>query len=277
VAISLTIVEPELTTAEAEKTAPLMAPIGQWTTYFPISIKNGYGANIWIPARDIDGQVVLPGQWFDFWKAIGPVTRDHGYRDGGAIINGHTEPQGALAGGICSTSTTMFNAALRSGLQMGARANHYYYIDRYPLGLDATVFQSSSGSVQTMSWRNDTKSPILIRSYRWQVGAKGYVKFVLWSVPTGRTVTISKAIIKNFRPASDEPVYTTALAPGVRNRVEYPVDGKDVWVTVTVTDAAGKVIHKTTYYSHYSRVTGIVQIGVARTPTPPPPSPSPSP
>jgi vancomycin resistance protein YoaR len=168
----------------------------------------------------------------------------------------------------------MFNAALRAGLEMGARRNHYYYINRYPIGLDATVFQSSSGSVQTMTWRNDTSSPILIRSYRWHVGTKGYVKFVLWSAPTGRTVSISKAIIKNVKPATDTIVYTTTLAPGARNRIEFPVDGKDVWVTVTVTDATGKVIHKTTYYSHYSRVTGILQIGVSPTPAP---SPSPTP
>ena len=40
---------------------------------------------------------------------------------------------------MCSSSTTLFNAALRAGLQMGARSNHKYYINRYPLGLDATV------------------------------------------------------------------------------------------------------------------------------------------
>ena len=159
VPVSTTIVEPGLTTAEATQSAPLMEPISEWTTYFPIGIKNGQGANIWIPARDIDGYVVMPGDWFDFWEAIGPVTRERGYKDGGAIINGKTEPQGALAGGICSCSTTLFNAAVRAGLEMGARRNHYYYIDRYPLGLDATVFQSSSGSIQTMSFRNDTELP----------------------------------------------------------------------------------------------------------------------
>jgi hypothetical protein len=91
-------------------------------------------------------------------------------------------------------------------------------------------------------------------------------------------VTISKATIKNVKPATDTIVYTTTLAPGVRNRIEFPVDGKDVWVTVTVKDAAGKIIHQTTYYSHYSRVTGIVQVGVSPTPTPSPsPSPSPTP
>ena len=111
VPVSTSIVEPGLTTAEATQAAPLMEPISEWTTYFPIGIKNGQGANIWIPARDIDGDVVMPGEWFDFWEAIGPVTREHGYKDGGAIINGKTEPQGALAGGICSCSTTLFNAA----------------------------------------------------------------------------------------------------------------------------------------------------------------------
>ncbi|MES2210702.1 MAG: VanW family protein [Chloroflexota bacterium] len=276
VAISVATVEPALTTAEATRTAPLMKSIGEWTTYFPIGIKNGNGANIWIPARNIDGMVILPGEWFDFWNAIGPVTRAAGYKDGGAIINGRTEPQGALAGGICSTSTTLFNAALRAGLEMGARRNHYYYIDRYPLGLDATVFQSSSGSVQTMSFRNDTSYPILIRGSGWSVGNKGYVKFAIWSVPDGRTVNLSTPIVKNVKPASDTTEYTTDLAPGVKERVEYPVDGKDVWTTWTVRDAAGTVIHQKTYYSRYARITGILRIGISPAPSPTPvPAPIP--
>ena len=146
---ALTPVHPALTTEEAIKIKPKMRPISQWTTYFPITEKNGFGANIWIPALTIDGYVVGPREEFSFWKAVGPVSRANGYKQGGAIINGRTEPQGALAGGICSCSTTLFNAALRAGFEMGARRNHYYYIDRYPLGLDATVFQSGSGPSRT--------------------------------------------------------------------------------------------------------------------------------
>ena len=55
---------------------------------------------------------------------------------------------------------------------MGARRNHYYYIDRYPLGLDATVFISDSGSTQTMSWTNDTDYPVLIRGYKIRDGSR---------------------------------------------------------------------------------------------------------
>ena len=273
--VAITLVPPRLSDAEAASTAPRMQLISEWTTVFVTGISNNNGANIWIPARDIDGFVLAPGELFDFWKAIGTVSRERGYGDGGAIINGRSEPTGALAGGICSTSTTLFNAAVRAGLEMGARKNHYYYISRYPLGLDATVYVSGSGSTQTMSFRNDTDYPVLIRGYGWRSGTNGYVKFEIYTVPTERTVSFSMPIVKNVVPASDTIEYTTALAPGVRKRVELPYDGKDVWVTRTVRDAAGAIIHQETYYSHYRRVNGVVQVGVSAAPPPPPP-PSPS-
>lgn len=258
---TVTVTEPVLTTAEAKAALPKMRRISQWTTYFPISEKNGQGANIWIPARLIDGYVVAPRATFDFWDAVGPVTREKGYKDGGAIINGRTEPQGALAGGICSCSTTLFNAALRAGYEMGARRNHYYYIDRYPLGLDATVFISASGSKQTMSFTNDTDYPILIRGSGWREGSAGYVKFELYSVPNGRKVSFSKPIVANVRPATDTIEYTSSLPAGTSKRIEYPVDGKQVTVTRTVRDRAGKVIHTDTYFSNYARITGITLVG----------------
>nr|MBA3234769.1 VanW family protein [Chloroflexota bacterium] len=258
---ALTVTKPVLTTAQAKVARPKMKLISKHTTYFPISEKNGFGANIWIPALTIDGYVVGPREKFDFWEAVGPVSRAKGYRQGGAIINGKTEPQGALAGGICSCSTTLFNAALKGGFEMGARRNHYYYIDRYPLGLDATVFISSSGSVQTMSFTNDTDYPVLIRGYKIANGSSGYVRFELYSVPNGRQVIIGNPIVKNVLPATDSVQYTSSLAPGVSQRIEYPVDGKQVWRTITVKNAKGKVISRTTYYSNYSRITGVVLVG----------------
>ena len=255
------VTQPVLTTAEAKAAQPKMRKISQWTTYFPISEKNGFGANIWIPAKIIDGYVVAPRATFDFWDAVGPVTRTKGYKDGGAIINGRTEPQGALAGGICSTSTTLFNAALRAGYEMGARRNHFYYIDRYPLGLDATVFISASGSKQTMSFTNDTDYPVLIRGYQIRDGSAGYVKFELYSVPNGRKVSFSKPIVRNVRQATDTVEYTSSLAAGAAKRIEYPVDGKQVTVTRTVRDRNGNVLHRDTYFSNYTRITGVTLIG----------------
>jgi vancomycin resistance protein YoaR len=260
VAAVVVVTKPKLSTEEAQKVAPLMKRISTWTTYFPISERNHFGANIWLPAQFINGTVVPPGGTFDFWRVVGPITTARGFGKGGAIINGQTDPQGAIGGGICSCSTTMFNAALRAGMEMHARRNHFYYIDRYPLGLDATVFISSGGAKQTMSWRNDTPYPVLIRGIRTRSGSRGYVRFDIYSVPNGRRVVIGSPTVRNVSRAWDTRVETSTLPKGTTKRIESPVDGKDVWRTVSVYEN-GKLIRQKTYYSHYSRITGVVLVG----------------
>ena len=284
VALAVTTVAPKLTTEQAQKAAPLMQQISTWTTYYQVSASNGFGANITIPTRTIDGYVVPSGAVFDFWQAIGEVSARTGYLPGGAIIDGKSEPTGALAGGICSCSTTLFNAAVRAGLEILARANHYYYISRYPLGLDATVFESGSGSVTTMAFRNDTPDPILIRGY----ASPGVVRFALFGVPTGRTVRFSNPVVTNRNPGVETTQYTTSIPAGTSQRLEYPTIGMNVVVTRTVTDASGVVIHNDVFRSNYARVDGLTLIGRAAsgtgsgspspTPSPTPkPSPTPSP
>ncbi len=280
VQLALMAVSPSLSTDAAKKTAPLMTMVGSWTTIYQPSEANYWGANISIPARTLDGYVVEPGAWFSFWDAIGEVSTAKGYGMGGAIIDGHTQEQGALAGGICSTSTTLFNAALRSGLQIGERSNHYYYISRYPVGLDATVSKSGS-SEQNMTFRNDTPYPVLIHS----ITGTGVVTFQLYSVPSGRKVSLTTPIVQNYSYASDSTQYTTSIPAGSAQRVEFASNGFDAWVTRTVTDSTGKVIHRETYYSHYATVNGLLLVGVSpsdprapKTASPKPSaSPSPSP
>ncbi|MFN2484714.1 MAG: VanW family protein [Candidatus Limnocylindria bacterium] len=276
VELSIATAQPALTTEQAEAAVPQMQVISSWTTYFTPNPGDFFGENIAVPTRILDGYVVVPGAWFDFWTAVGPVTPERGYGPGGAIINGRSVSTGALGGGICSTSTTLFNAALRAGLEIGARTNHYYYISRYPTGLDATVYMDDT-SVVTMSFRNDTPYPIIIRGYN----DYGVVRFDLLSVPTGRTVFFTDPIIRNQRAAKDVIEYTDELEPGVQERVEFPHDGMQVWVTRTVTDAGGAVIHQEEYFSDYRVVNGIIRQGTPEeTPSPTPsasPSPSPSP
>ena len=156
-----------------------MRPLASWTTWYVPGEGNFWNANIHIPAWDLDGKVIAPGEWFEFWQGIGPVTLERGYGYGGAIIGGRSVPNGALAGGICSTSTTLFNAAMRAGLEIGKRTNHSYYIDRYPMGLDATVLKTDTWETD-MTFRNDTENPIVIRSYT----GNGWVRFDIWASPT---------------------------------------------------------------------------------------------
>jgi vancomycin resistance protein YoaR len=257
VALSASFVEPTLTSAAAAEILPDLIRLSTWTTYYVPQAGNGWGNNISIPARDLDGMVILPGEDFDFWRDIGPVTFERGYSYGGAIIGGRSTGDQAIGGGICSTSTTLFNTALRAGLQMDSRMNHYYYIDRYPMGLDATVFATDYYS-QTMSFTNDTESPLIIKSY----ASPGIVRFDLWGLPLNRTVTFSNPITWNPTFGHDTVEYTSSLPTGVSKRVEYIHNGFSVSVTRTVTDSTtGAVIHSNTYVSNYQTVNGVVQVG----------------
>jgi len=256
-------VAPKLTTSDAlkKKGVPLLTKLGTWTTWFPISDRNYFGANIWLPAQIINGTMLKPGQRFDWWRAVGPVTPARGFGPGGIIKSDHTEPTGALGGGMCSSSTTLFNAALRAGLQINARSNHKYYIFRYPLGLDATVSKTGNSS-QTMSFTNDTKHPILIRGIKTRGGSRGYVTYELWGLPDGRTVSIGRPAVSNVVTASTRFDYVTTLPKGVREQTEYPSNKMDVAVTRIVRNAAGKIIHQEVWRTHYVLWNGIIQVGV---------------
>ena len=240
-----------------------MVIIGSWTTTFYPDVSNGNGVNIRIPAKLLTGQVVASGQKFSFLKSVGPINSAHGYTMGGVIEGGKSNHTGAMGGGICSASTTMFNAAARAGLQIDERHAHFYYIYRYPVGLDATVFSNGS-QVWDLKWTNDTPNPIVIRGST-TYGSKSTITFQLWSLPLDRKVAFSPEFKANVVRAGDRTEYVTTLKPGQQNRAEYPTIGFDTSRTRTVTDSAGNVIHQETWYSHYTKVDGILQIGLAPT------------
>jgi vancomycin resistance protein YoaR len=260
VRVQTTALAPKLATSDAAKKAPVMSLLGSWQTWFPISERNYFGANIWVPAQLINGTVLKPGQSFDWWDAIWQVTPARGFGPGGFISTDHTEPTGALGGGMCSSSTTLFNAAMRAGLDMNARSNHKYYIDRYPLGLDATV-SITGGGRQTMSFRNDTRGIIFIRGSRIRSGNIGWVRYEIWGIPDGRTVSISSPSVSNRSRATTKTVYVDDLPKGTKEQVEYPSDGMTVSVSRVVKDARGRVLHRNTWSSRYVLWNGIIHVG----------------
>jgi vancomycin resistance protein YoaR len=261
-----------------------LVEIGQWQTTFYPDVSNGFGANIRVPAKLLNGQIVQPGQRFSFLAAVSPIDPAHGYALGGVIEQGKSNHTGAIGGGICSASTTMFNAAARAGLEIDERHPHYYYIDRYPVGLDATVF-SSGDQTWDLQWTNDTPYPIVIRSWA-TYGSTSTITIQLWTWTLNRTVTWTGGGKGNIVVAGENPPeYVTTLAPGETNRTEYATNGFSTSVERVVTDSTGKVLHDDVWGSSYTAVNGQLQIGgsppaptPAPTPTPAPaPTPAPSP
>jgi vancomycin resistance protein YoaR len=266
-----------------------MEVIGAWTTVFFPGPSNGDGKNIRQPALNLNGKVIGPGQQFSFLTAVGPIDLAHGFGMGGAIIRGKSDHTGAMGGGICSASTTVFNAAVTAGLEVNERHAHFYFINRYPVGRDSTVFSDGQNTWDSR-WTNDTHYPIVIRAWA-TYGGQSSITVQIWSMKVERTTTWTGGVKAGIVKASEGPVqYVKTLQPGQTYRAEYPDDGFDTWVRRVVTDPTGAVIHDDTWQSHYSPVTGVLQMGGSPapsqtptpsggipTPTPGAPTPSPTP
>ena len=250
-----------------------MVMIGSKTIYFFPGESNGFGANIRVPAKNLNGQVIGPGQPFSFLQAVGPIDQAHGFAMGGVILHGQSDHTGAIGGGICSASTTMFDAAALAGLQIDERHAHFYYISRYPVGKDATVY-SNGTTTWDLRWTNDTPYPIVIRSWA-TYGSQSSITIQLWSMPLNRKVVWPDGVKTDIVKATSDPVrYVKTLKPGVTYIAEYPDDGFKTQTMRTVTDSNGTVIHHDTWLSVYGAVNGQIQMGGTPAPSGGTPTPS---
>jgi vancomycin resistance protein YoaR len=263
VAAVVKAVDPKLSTADANAFAPKMKVISSFSVYYFVIVNNHWGGNIEAPATKIDGTVVPAGGVFDFWKVVGDLRKLPGTGPGNAIEGGKITVTGAFGGGICTTSTTLFNAAFRAGMIPMARQNHNEFINRYPPGLDATVW-IVGGTKQTMSFKNDTKYPILIQRTIRQDGSRRWLTFKIWSVPNGRIAKVTNTVIQPGPRAIETVVHDPTKPVGYTFRNNAPADGAKVWTTVSIYDH-GKLHWSKRYFSNYPAVNGVTIIGTKKT------------
>lgn len=114
--------------------------ISAYTTYYD---KGDIGRcqNIAIAASLIDGVTLQGYGEFSFNATVGKRTEEAGFRQAKIIVNG--EYVSGVGGGVCQVSTTLYNAALKAGLQAVEYHPHSLRVGYVPPSRDAMV---SSGS-----------------------------------------------------------------------------------------------------------------------------------
>ena len=93
--------------------------------------------NLVIACRKLNGKVIMPGETFSYNETLGPRTYAAGYRNGKIYENGQVVD--GLGGGICQISSTLYNAALMSDMEIVERRNHQFVTSYVDKGRDATV------------------------------------------------------------------------------------------------------------------------------------------
>lgn len=118
----------------------------------------GQRHNAWLAAKKIDGTVIKPGKTFSFNQIVGSWSRDQGFVKAPVSFSGQLIP--AYGGGVCQTSTTLYNAALMAGLAIIERKRHEFAPTYVTPGLDAAVAYQSVD----LRFKNNLTHAITIRA-----------------------------------------------------------------------------------------------------------------
>ncbi len=212
------VVFPAITSADKDRLG-LVELIGEGKTNFKGSPKNRV-YNIKRALEQFDGVLIAPNEEFSFVDHLGEVDGEHGYLPELVIKNNQTTPE--FGGGICQVSSTVFRAAIYSGLKITARRNHAYPVRYYyPYGMDATIYIPKPD----LSFVNNTPGYILVKPFI--DGTE--LTFRFYGTKDGRNVAVDGPHILQSNPdGSMRTVFTQ-----------------------TVTDTSGNVTIEDKFWSNY--------------------------
>ncbi len=206
----------------------LSAMLGRISTYTTKTTNNkNRNTNVRLSAEAINGYRVEPGAVFSFNQATGQRSERKGYKPATAIAGGQNIEE--IGGGVCQTSSTLFNAVARGNFTVVTRSPHAWPSSYVEKGMDATV----NWPGLDFQWRNETDYPVWIMAEY----ANRTVTVSLYGVTLGEGVSIDlQSVVVRTLPKPDgiKEVYNPELPPGTRQttvkaRTGYVVETWQIW------------------------------------------------
>lgn len=240
-------IEPTLYRAQLEG---LFGRISSFTT--KTTKDRDRNTNIALSASALNGRVVLPGETLSFNECTGQRTGAKGYREAGAIAGGVLVDD--TGGGVCQTSSTLFNAVVRADLKIVKRSAHSWPSSYVEKGEDATVNYPSLDFV----FKNEGEFPVFVVA--WYENQAVTVEIYGQMLPDGMTIDLESKVTKTIKP-SDDILYTfdASLPVGTRQfgrekRTGYEVDTFKVYKDSAGNEIERKKLWTTTYRASQKEV-----------------------
>ncbi len=133
--IDLTITKPNVTIDQIG-TEAFPDQLSTFTTRYDASDKDRT-TNLVLACQKLNGKVIKPGETFSYNATLGPRSYATGYKNAKVYENGQVVD--GIGGGICQISSTLYNAALMSDMEIVERRNHQFVTSYVGAGRDATV------------------------------------------------------------------------------------------------------------------------------------------
>jgi vancomycin resistance protein YoaR len=184
--VSAQVEEAAFSTADA-KALGIEEQVSSFTTYFPYA--DYRNTNIGRAMELINGTVLKPGETFSLNDTVGERTPENGFVKGFIIEDGIFKED--YGGGVSQSATTTFNAAFFAGLEDVEHKPHSFYIDRYPVGREATV----AWPTVDLKFTNDTPYGVLIQAgiTPSSPSAQGVATVTMWSTKYWEITTSESA------------------------------------------------------------------------------------
>ena len=148
-------VEPTTTKSEIENSVALRGSFS--TSYASSSSDRKY--NVRHALEAFNGMIVAPNQEVSFNETTGSRTAENGYKKANVILNGvYVEGTG---GGVCQSSTTLYNALLLADVEILEVNKHTLPSSYVWLAFDAMVSEGYSD----LRFKNSTDENLYIKTY----------------------------------------------------------------------------------------------------------------
>ncbi len=169
--------------------------------------------NMTLALAGCNGSVVKPGETWSFNAHAGNGNLTSlGYRPATVIVNGEYDT--GIGGGICQASTTVYNAAIRTNMEIIERYCHCFESSYVDAGLDATI----AYPYLDLKLKNVTEYPMYFQCY--SSGRTMYVNIYGYQDPSFDEVKINN----NIYEASYEDNYFKVSTERI-----FLKDGKEVY------------------------------------------------
>jgi vancomycin resistance protein YoaR len=150
-------IDPKITVDELKANVVMTR---SWSSSYKKHSSEKRVTNIKILAGLVNGSVIAPGQNWSVNETAGPrnatTSKQLGWTEADGIENGRYSEQ--YGGGVCQVSSTIYNTAIRSELEIVQRTPHSWPSDYIDKGMDATI---STGGPDLVL-RNPFDYPVLL-------------------------------------------------------------------------------------------------------------------
>ena len=185
-----------------------------FTTYFPYSSAERK-SNIRLASSKINGVKIAKNQEFSFNKTVGARTEENGFKIAKVILDGAYID--GVGGGVCQVSSTLYNTAILSGLQITEHHSHSLPVSYVEPSFDAMVNSGTSD----LRFVNNTDSDIYISAYA--DNEKITIKF--YGLKQTESYERVSVVTNTILPDSPLEVLDDTIPLGEKVMVEKPQNG----------------------------------------------------